>query len=111
MRDDKIRLLDILDAIELLDKCLPVNKVLHQLDELSFMGVVRCLEIIGEACKYLSEDLKNKYPDVPWRQVANMRNILAHQYFKVDITKVEKAVVEDIPKFKKQIQLILKSIG
>ena|SRR3989338_9604309 len=107
MRDDKARLLDILEAIQLLEKHLPSNKALHELDELKFMGVVRCLEIIGEACNHLSEELKKKYSDVPWRQIANMRNILAHQYFKVDTEKVEKAIKDNLPKLKSQIENIL----
>ncbi|MBI2995146.1 MAG: DUF86 domain-containing protein [Candidatus Melainabacteria bacterium] len=110
MRDDKSRLLDILEAMELLDKNLSFGKSLHELDELKFMGVVRCIEIIGEACRYLSEELKNKYPEIPWRQIANMRNILAHQYFNIDTEKVEKAIREDLPKIKEKVKEILEVI-
>lgn len=108
MRDDRERLLDILQAIKLLEKNLPHGKALHELDELTFMGVVRCLEILGEASRYISDELKNKFFEVPWRQVSNMRNILAHQYFKVDVEKVENAIKKDIPELKVKIERVLK---
>ncbi len=107
MRDDKERLLDILKALELLKKQLPEDIPLHQLKELEFMGVVRCIEVIGEACRSLSESLKSQFPEIPWRQIANMRNVLAHQYFNIDVEKVERAVQKDFPKLKFQIEKIL----
>lgn len=75
MRDDKERLEDMSEAIRLLDKHLPIGTALHSLDELTFLGVVHCLEILGEASRYISDDLKNKFPEIPWRQISNMRNL------------------------------------
>lgn len=109
MRDDNERLLDILDAINIIDKSLSSGKEIHALNELEFLGIVRCIEIIGEACNNLSKPYQDKYSEVPWRQIANMRNILIHQYFNVDIEKVEKVVKENLPKLKSQIQKILES--
>ncbi len=76
------------------------------------MGVVKYLEIIGEASRCLSESFKNKYSLVPWRQIANMRNILVHQYFNVDIDKVEVevAIKKEIPELKNQIEQILQDL-
>lgn len=110
MRNDKKRLQDILESIQLLEKHLSNNKELYKLNELEFMGVVRCIEVIGEACRYLSEGLKTKYPDIPWREISNMRNILAHQYFNVDIEKVEIAVKQDIPRLRIEIENIIRRI-
>ncbi len=108
MREDKDRLQDILEAIGLLEKYLSNNKPLYTLTELEFMGVIKCIEIIGEACRGLSDGFKQKYVEIPWRQIANMRNILAHQYFEVDVEKVEQVIKEEIPKLKVQIEEILK---
>ena len=47
--------------------------------------MVRRLEIIGEAAKGLPEDLRAKYPDVPWRDIAGARDIMIHEYFRVDL--------------------------
>lgn len=109
MRDDKVRLQDMLEAIKLLEKNLLPGVALHSLDELKFLGVVHCLEILGEACRYVSDELRNKFPEVPWREISNMRNILIHQYFKVDVEKVEKAINKDIPELKVKIERILES--
>ena len=109
MRDDKERLTDILDSIKLLEIHLPQSRELHQLNELEFMGIVRCIEIIGEACRYLTDKFKSEHSEVPWREIANMRNILAHQYFNVDEERIEKAVKSDIPKLKLRIEEILKN--
>lgn len=110
MRDDKERLQDMLEAIRLLDKHLSPGIALHGLDELTFLGVVHCLEILGEASRYVSDKLKNEFPEIPWRQISNMRNLLIHQYFKVDVDKVEKAIEKDIPNLKLNIEKILKSL-
>ena len=107
MRDDEERLQDVLESIQLLEKYLSGSKELYGLNELEFMGVVRCVEVIGEACRYLSDELRSKYPNVPWREISNMRNILAHQYFNVDTEKVEIVIKQDIPKLKIEIEKII----
>jgi uncharacterized protein with HEPN domain len=59
-------------------------------------GVVRQLEIIGEAARVMSEETKKKYPDIPWYNISGMRNRLIHEYFQVDIDAVWKTVTEDL---------------
>jgi uncharacterized protein with HEPN domain len=59
-------------------------------------GVVRQLEIIGEAARVISEETKKKYPDIPWYNISGMRNRLIHEYFQVDIDAVWKTVTEDL---------------
>jgi len=70
-------------------------------------GVIRQLEIIGEAAKRLSTELKNKYPHIPWKDVAGMRDKLIHDYFGVDIDAVWDTVKKDIPILKKEVKRIL----
>ncbi len=110
MRDDKERLLDILDSISLIEKYLLLNKDLYHLNEMELMGIVRCIEIIGEASRCLSEDCKNKYNQVPWRQISNMRNILVHQYFEIDTDRVESVIKKNIPELKVSVEEILKQL-
>ncbi len=54
-------------------------------DDKTFDAVIRNLEIIGEAAKHLPHDLTARHPDIPWRQIAGMRDFLAHVYFALDL--------------------------
>jgi uncharacterized protein with HEPN domain len=110
VRDDRERLLDILDSISLIEKYLLLNKDLYHLNEMELMGIVRCIEIIGEASRCLSEDCKNKYNQVPWRQISNMKNILVHQYFEIDTDRVESVIKKNIPELKVSVEEILKQL-
>lgn len=73
-------------------------------------AIIRRLEIIGEAVKNIPDDFKDKHPDVPWKEIAGMRDILIHEYFGVNLERVWKTAKEDLPEFKKTVSEILKEI-
>ncbi|MDR1407140.1 MAG: DUF86 domain-containing protein, partial [Tannerella sp.] len=68
-------------------------------------------EIIGEASVNVSDDLKEQYPDVDWKEMRGMRNFVTHQYFGVSLTIIWDIVVNDIPVLKKQIRDIINDLG
>jgi uncharacterized protein with HEPN domain len=80
-------------------------------DKKTSYAVVRCIEIIGEAAKNIPDDVIERYPDIPWKKMAGMRDKISHFYFGIDMKKVWLAVKRDIPKIKPQIKKILKDIS
>ncbi|MBA3723985.1 MAG: DUF86 domain-containing protein [Candidatus Levybacteria bacterium] len=73
--------------------------------------VERKLEIIGEATKRIPDDFKKNYPNIPWKEMAGMRDILIHQYTEVDDDIVWKTISQKIPPLKKRIETILNDIS
>ena len=66
-------------------------------DAKTVFAVVRALEIIGEATKKLPQSVRDRYPKVPWREMAGIRDKLIHDYFGVNLAVVWKTVIEDLP--------------
>ena len=100
---------DIADAMEKAEILL--QDVTYDLFEADFrinFAVVRALEIVGEATKRLPMTLRAQYPNIPWKQMAGMRDRIIHGYDTVDLEIVWDVIKRDIPKIKPQIQQILK---
>ena len=66
-------------------------------DEKTVFAVIRALEIVGEATKNIPVEVREKYPSIPWREMAGMRDKLIHAYFGVKLAVVWRTVTEDIP--------------
>ena len=69
--------------------------------------VIRRLEVIGEAVRNLPEEFRKKSSDIDWRAAADMRSVLIHGYFQVDLSVVWDTIYNDLPVFKKQIKKLL----
>ena len=78
-------------------------------NELVIDGVIRNLEIIGEASKNIPADVRHLYSDIPWDQMSGMRNILIHEYFGVDIKIVWHTVKKYLPLLREQLLTLLLS--
>ena len=70
-------------------------------------GVVRNLEVIGEATKNLSTELREANPAIPWRQIAGMRDVLIHDYLKVNLSRVWLTVSTDLPDLRTTVTRLL----
>ena len=79
-------------------------------DEKLTRAFTRSLEIIGEASKNIPSDIKNDYPDIEWKKMAGMRDVLIHAYFGVDYELVWDVVQQEIPPLKKQIKTIIQDL-
>jgi len=102
MKDDRIYIEHILHSIERIDKYIAgKNHKSFISDFITQDAVVRQLEIIGEATKRVSDDLRKSNPQVPWSDMSGMRDILIHDYIDVDIDIVWKTATESIQTLKK----------
>jgi uncharacterized protein with HEPN domain len=107
MKDDLAFIEHILLCIEKIqDYTKDMTPVDFKDNELVQDAVIRNIEIIGEASKKVSKDLKAQYPEVPWKEISGMRDKLIHDYFGVDVDVVWKTVKEDIPYLKSLIENI-----
>ena len=109
MRDDRERLLDILDAIEKIEKYAAKGRKAYDSDELLQSWMVHNVFIIGEAAAGISENLQEAHSDIPWRKIIAMRNILVHAYFRVDPDEIWEVVKNDLPELKIAVQSLLNS--
>lgn len=108
MRDDRERLLDILDAIERIERYALQGREAFLQNELLQIWVVHHTQIIGEAVRQISETFKTAHQEIPWPQIVAMRHVLVHQYFEVDPEEVWATVDRDLPDLKRKIEAILR---
>jgi uncharacterized protein with HEPN domain len=73
-------------------------------------AVVRCFEIIGEAAKSVPEEIRARYPAIPWRTMAGMRDKIIHAYFGIDYETVWKAATENLPKLQPLVESLLNDL-
>ena len=107
MRDDRVRLGDILEAIERIEKHASQRHDALDSDELVQIWVVHHLMIIGEACRGLSAEFRAAHPEDVWALAAGLRNVIVHEYFGIDLEIVWGVIERDLPALKKLVQEML----
>ena len=80
-------------------------------NDMMFDAVVRNLEVIGEASKNVPDEIKSKYPEIPWKQMIGLRNILIHEYFGVDESIIWEIITKDIKETKPSILKVIQGEG
>lgn len=111
-KDDLVYLRHIADAISRIERY--VRNTSHdefQANQLVQDGVIRQIEIIGEATKRLSKEIKEKHPSIEWKDIAGMRDKMIHDYLGVDIDAVWDTVKRDLPILKNEIENMIRGFA
>jgi uncharacterized protein with HEPN domain len=96
VKDERVYLGHIRDAINDIEAYTSVGRDAFMTERMRQDAVIRKLEIIGEAVKQLSDTTKDRRPEIPWKQIAGMRDRLTHDYFGVDLVLVWRVVERDL---------------
>lgn len=107
MNKDLLYLESIRDCLERIAEYTATGKQAFLDSRLIQDGVIRNLEVIGEATKNLSSELQELNPAIPWRQIAGMRDVLIHDYLKVDLGRVWRTVENDLPPLTAAVSTLL----
>lgn len=108
-KDNDVFLEHILESIEFIENYsarISGNEFFNSTEKQD--AIIRRLEIIGEAARNLADNFKAVHAHIPWRDIADFRNVLIHEYFGVDKEKVWAVIKKDLPGFKKEIEFLLK---
>ena len=108
-KDPRVYLAHVLECATRIRLYISSGEQAFQRDTMIQDAVIRNLEIIGEAVKNISKDLRAKHSDIPWQQIAGMRDEMIHEYFGVDLSIVWNVVVKDLPTLKRKIDELLES--
>jgi uncharacterized protein with HEPN domain len=93
----------ILESIELIENYTANKTISDFIESVQLQdSIIRRIEIIGEAVKNLPAEVKSNYPDVPWKNIAGMRDVLIHKYFGIDLELTWQVVQKDIPDLKRE---------
>jgi uncharacterized protein with HEPN domain len=106
-KDPRVYLAHIMECIQKIERYTQDGKVRFLEDELICDAVLRNFEVIGEAAKRLDDSYRASHPEIPWRAIAGLRDVLIHQYEGVDLKKVWAIVEKDLPGLKQSIAGLL----
>lgn len=108
-RDERERLRDIRDAIATVHRHLErVNKVEPKMDDpLVHDALLFQFVVIGEAVKHLAPETRESAPEIPWTDIAGLRDLIAHEYFRIDIRRVLEIVEIELPALEKAVDRLI----
>ena len=109
MKDERLYLSNIKECIERIEEYTKGGKEEFMQNKMIQDAVIRNFEIIGEATKRLSPELRSQYSDVPWQQMSGLRDVLIHDYLKVNLNLVWHIIEQNLSNLKRQVTAILQN--
>lgn len=110
-RDIRVYLEDVLESIEKIEEYIkPITENDFYKNTQVQDAILRRLEIVGEAVKNVPQEVRDKYPEIPWKRIAGIRDVLIHQYFGVSLERTWKVIKEDIIDLKNKIIEVQKDL-
>lgn len=110
MKDDKFYLNHLLECIARIEDYTKEGRAAFSKSTLIQDGVVRNLQTLGQSVAKLSDALKTSHPEVGWKEIVGLRNVLVHDYLGINMERVWEIVERDLPDLKKKAMLILKNV-
>jgi uncharacterized protein with HEPN domain len=107
VKEDSVYLRHIRDAIERVESYTAGGSKVFFQNTMVQDAVIRNLEVIGEAVRNLSSEVRRRHPEIPWRSVTALRNVLIHEYFGVDVEIVWRVVKRRLPTLKRSVDRLL----
>lgn len=111
MRDNRLYLSNIKECIERIESYTSEGREAFMQTPMIQDAVIRNFEIIGEATKRLSAELRISYPKIQWQQIAGFRDVLIHDYLKVNLNLIWGVVEKNLPELKGTVEEILQNMG
>lgn len=111
MKNDQLYLRHMLDAMGRIEAYTATGRGVFMADSHWQDAVIRQLEILGEAAKRISPSLRTGFPEIPWRRITGLRDVLIHDYLGVDIATVWRIAREELPTLRKQIESLLQALS
>lgn len=107
MRSPRERVLDMLEAINPIEKYAPRGRQAFETDELIQTYLLHCLQVLGEAAFRMPGDFQQEHPAIPWSRLRGMHHILLHDYFRIDPDVVWAVVENDLPDLRHALRALL----
>ena len=111
MRDERLLLGDILEAIDRVERYASRGREAFDRDELIQVWIIHHLQILGEAASNLPDERRARHPEIRWPEIVAMRHILVHEYFGVDLETVWATAEHNLPVLKQQVRGVLAQLG
>ncbi|MSR88345.1 MAG: DUF86 domain-containing protein [Candidatus Margulisbacteria bacterium] len=112
MRQYKVYIQDIIKAVNAIEKFVENMDIKSFLsDDKTSSAVIRKFEIMGEAAKQVPSEIQSQFPEIPWKEIARMRDKLIHHYAGVNLFILYETIENELPKLKEKLAVMLSKLN